>query len=145
MLFRSPDERPTFGDIDQRLRDLDAEMVEPEETNLSFQTRKDRRVLHDVFPPKIAQSLREGKKVEPQFKEIVTIFFSDVVGFTEISSQLSPLKISDMLDRLYSKFDELSRHHNVFKVETIGDAYSKSRCSSSLLSFALAAWSNFVG
>merc|ERR1712232_488348 len=97
--------------------------VEPEETNLALQTRKDRRVIHEVFPPKIAQSLREGRKVEPESREIVTIFFSDVVGFTEISSKLSPLKISDMLDRLYSKFDELSRKHDVFKVETIGDAY----------------------
>ena len=121
-----PEERPTFGDIDQRLRDLDFEMVEPEETNLSLQTRKDRRVLHAVFPPKIAESLRDGRKVEPEYRDCVTIFFSDVVSFTEISSKLSPLKISDMLDRLYSKFDELSRRHGVFKVETIGDSYSKS-------------------
>ena len=44
-------------------------------------------------------------------------------GFTTISSKLSPLQVSDMLDRLYIRFDELSRHHDVFKVETIGDAY----------------------
>lgn len=28
-----------------------------------------------------------------------------------------------MLDRLYSKFDTLSHTHDIFKVETIGDAY----------------------
>jgi len=122
-LHALPNKRPTFGNIDQRVRDLDVEMVEPEETHLSLQTRKDRRVLYDVFPPKIADSLREGKKVEPESRELVTIFFSDVVGFTEISSKLSPLKISDMLDRMYTRFDELSRRHDVFKVETIGDAY----------------------
>jgi len=44
-------------------------------------------------------------------------------GFTDISSQLTPLEVSDMLDRLYIRFDELSRKHDVFKVETIGDAY----------------------
>lgn len=64
-----------------------------------------------------------GKKIEPESREVVTIFFSDIVGFTTISSTLSPLKISDMLDRLYSKFDELSQLHDIFKVETIGDAY----------------------
>lgn len=29
----------------------------------------------------------------------------------------------DMLDRLYYKFDAVARRHDVFKVETIGDAY----------------------
>ena len=50
-------------------------------------------------------------------------FFSDIVGFTTISATLTPIKISDMLDRLYNKFDALSHKYGVFKVETIGDAY----------------------
>lgn len=63
------------------------------------------------------------KQVEPQRKEIVTIFFSDVVGFTNISQVLTPEKVSDMLDRLYTKFDTLSHDLGVHKMETIGDAY----------------------
>jgi hypothetical protein len=31
-------------------------------------------------------------------------------------------KVSNMLDRLYSKFDELSVTHGVTKIDTIGDA-----------------------
>ena len=50
-------------------------------------------------------------------------FSFQIVGFTDISSKLSPLKVSDMLDRLYYSFDELSRAHDAFKIETIGDAY----------------------
>ena len=46
--------------------------------------------------------------------------FSDIVGFTEIASRLSAIKVSDMLDRLYNAFDHLSRKHDIFKVETIG-------------------------
>ncbi|EGD75740.1 TKL/DICTY4/DRK protein kinase [Salpingoeca rosetta] len=80
-------------------------------------------VLHDVFPPHIAKMLEEGKKVHPEHKDDVTIFFSDIVGFTNISAQLTPAAVSDMLDRLYSAFDELTEKHGVFKVETIGDAY----------------------
>merc|ERR1712151_391890 len=56
-------------------------------------------------------------------KDPVTIFFSDIVGFTDISSTLEPQKVSRMFDELYSKFDELSRELDIFKVETIGDAY----------------------
>ncbi|CAB9525726.1 Receptor-type guanylate cyclase gcy [Seminavis robusta] len=50
-------------------------------------------------------------------------FLLDIVGFTKISSELEPRKIANMLDRLYTKFDGLSQEHDIFKVETIGDAY----------------------
>jgi hypothetical protein len=76
-----------------------------------------------VFPPHIAKALQQGRKVDPESHEVVTIFFSDIVGFTDISSTLEPIEVSHMLDRLYSKFDDLSRKYDVFKVETIGDAY----------------------
>jgi class 3 adenylate cyclase len=80
-------------------------------------------LLDEVFPHHIAEALRQGRKVEPESKECVTIFFSDIVGFTNLSAKLSPLKVSDMLDRLYKKFDALSHQHDVFKVETIGDSW----------------------
>jgi class 3 adenylate cyclase len=53
----------------------------------------------------------------PSHREQVTIFFSDIVGFTQIAQQLAPIKVSEMLDRLYTEFDRLSREHNVFKVD----------------------------
>lgn len=51
------------------------------------------------------------------------MFFSDIVGFTTIASKITPIQVSDMLDRLYLKFDALSEKHDVFKIETIGDAF----------------------
>ena len=87
-------------------------------------------LLFDVFPRHVADALKEGRKVEPEHKSCVSVYFSDIVGFTNISSSLSPLKVSDMLDRLYEKFDALSRKHEVFKVETIGDSYM---CASNLI------------
>jgi len=51
------------------------------------------------------------------------LFPSDIVGFTTISSTLSPGEVSDLLDRLYTLFDELAGKHGVFKLETIGDAW----------------------
>ena len=76
-------------------------------------------LLFEVFPRHVASALREGRKVEPESREAVTIFFSDIVGFTEIVSTLSDIKVSDMLDRLYSHVDELSVKHQVYKVETM--------------------------
>lgn len=55
--------------------------------------------------------------------DTVTIFFSDIVGFTTISSEMPPEKVSDMLHRLFAKFDSLGESHAVHKVETIGDAW----------------------
>ena len=80
-------------------------------------------LLYDVFPKHVADALREGRPVEPERKDCVTIFFSDIVGFTTISSSLDPEKVSTMLHRLYTAFDALSSAHRIFKVETIGDAY----------------------
>ena len=67
----------------------------------------------------VANALREGRKVEPERRDMVTIFFSDIVGFTTISSTLDPVKVSNMLDRLYSVFDRLSSTYGVFKVSAL--------------------------
>jgi class 3 adenylate cyclase len=49
--------------------------------------------------------------------------FSDIVGFTTISSKMSPTKVSDLLDRLFRKFDALAQAHGIQRVDIIGDAY----------------------
>jgi len=77
----------------------------------------------DVFPSHVAQALMQGRKVEPESKECVTIFFSDIVGYTELGSSMGPHLVMNMLDRLYRQFDLLSEKYDVFKVETIGDSY----------------------
>ena len=51
------------------------------------------------------------------------IFFSDIVGYTELGGSMGPHLVMNMLDRLYTKFDVLSEKYDLFKVETIGDAY----------------------
>lgn len=110
--------RPTFEEMDTRLKRIDAEtdlsQVAPGRMNTQIS-------LFDIFPRHIADALRQGRTVEPEHKESVTIFFSDIVGFTTISSELEPRKVADMLDRLYTKLDDLSHTHDLFKVETIGD------------------------
>ena len=50
--------------------------------------------LYDIFPRHIAEALRDGREVQAEEKEEVTIFFSDIVGFTNISAELEPRKVS---------------------------------------------------
>ena len=53
----------------------------------------------------------------------VTVLFTDIVGFTEMTSQCAPTDIMKMLNNLFTMFDERSDAHHIYKVETIGDAY----------------------
>ncbi|CAB9514122.1 Receptor-type guanylate cyclase gcy [Seminavis robusta] len=120
-VVENPADRPSFEEIDQRLKRVDAKSVEP--TQMPTSKKSANISLFDIFPQHIAEALRDGKKVEAEHKDCVTIFFSDIVGFTTISSTLDPRKVANMLDRLYNQLDDLSHKHDLYKVETIGDAY----------------------
>jgi len=111
--------RPTFYEIDMRLKRLHCDTFPSSKRNAT----RNEDLLHKVFPKHIAEALRDGRKIEPDRKEVVTVYFSDIVGFTIIAANSTPEEVSDMLDRLYLKFDALTHEHDVFKMETIGDAY----------------------
>ncbi|XP_059845309.1 guanylate cyclase soluble subunit beta-2-like [Hypanus sabinus] len=91
--------------------------------HLEEEKMKTEALLYAMLPKHVANQLKEGKKVEAgEFKEC-TILFSDVVAFTSICAQCEPIQIVVMLNTMYLKFDRLTTVHDVYKVETIGDAY----------------------
>jgi len=120
----SPDpiNRPTATALDSALMDMNNSDAEPVTELKQGEDAKRTTVdmLYEIFPKHVADALKAGQKVAPENHDNVTVVFSDIVSFTDISQASTPMKVSTMLDRLYLAFDKIARKHSVFKVETIG-------------------------
>ena len=64
----------------------------------------------------VAEKLKRGEFIVPEAFEAVTIFFSDIVGFTTIAAKISPLEVVDFLNEIYTLFDDIISTYDVYKV-----------------------------
>jgi len=84
--------------------------------------KRHQKLLHSMLPVKTLPYIETGRNFCEQFPT-VTILFSDIVSYTNLVAGMSPLEVVNMLNDLYFLFDNLVEKHNVYKVETIGDAF----------------------
>ncbi|GAB1539330.1 hypothetical protein NUACC21_19960 [Scytonema sp. NUACC21] len=80
-------------------------------------------LLLNILPQPIAERLQQKQQVIADSFSDVSILFADLVGFTDFASKKSSTEIIEVLNQVFSEFDQLSKQYNLEKIKTIGDAY----------------------
>ena len=93
------------------------------EAALRQQREQTERLLLNILPEAIAERLKREQGIIAEDFEDVTVLFADIVGFTELSAQISATELVRLLNQVFSEFDKLSDKHGLEKIKTIGDAY----------------------
>lgn len=93
------------------------------QTSIIEERLKSDNLLISILPEAIAKRLRGSRESVVDSFEKVTIIFADIVGFTRFSDKMSPQRLVDMLDEIFSDFDTIADKYHIEKIKTIGDAY----------------------
>lgn len=85
--------------------------------------RENEALLLNILPGEIANRLKgRENEIADNFAD-VTVLFGDLVGFTVLSGKTSAAAIVEMLNGLFSRFDQAANELGIEKIKTIGDCY----------------------
>lgn len=112
-------------EIDQQRKKIEAEKNKVVEEQKKLQTEKDKteRLLKNIMPTSTADELKKSGKARARSYKKVSVLFTDFVGFTKISDEMSATELVKKLDVYFTNFDKIIVKNNLEKIKTIGDAY----------------------
>ncbi len=90
---------------------------------LATEQEKAERLLLNILPAEIAGILKDEERTIAHRHEMASVLFADVVGFTPLSASMEPEDLVEMLNEVFSCFDDLALEHGLEKIKTIGDCY----------------------
>jgi class 3 adenylate cyclase len=108
-----------FANEKQKLR----MMVDASHEEIRLERDRSERLLLNVLPPAIAERLKRNEVNIAQGHADVTVLVADIVGFTRMTEELSPVETVKILNDVFSIFDDIADKYHVEKIKTIGDAY----------------------
>jgi len=87
-------------------------------------------ILNTLMPPNVVLEIqtiqeRDGPKAAPPSHVYKTAIIaqSDLCGFTKLAATRTPTEVVKFIGELFGSFDDLTDKYDIYKVETIGDAY----------------------
>jgi len=107
----------------EEMQDSTSKLLSSVMRELDQERARSNSLLLNILPQAIIDRLGDGETTIADRYDSVTVLFSDLVGFTSISSELEPQLLVSDLNRLFSEFDALCERTEVEKIKTIGDAY----------------------
>ncbi|OYY46655.1 MAG: adenylate/guanylate cyclase domain-containing protein [Gallionellales bacterium 35-53-114] len=85
--------------------------------------KKSEHLLLNVLPSAIAQRLKDNNALIADGHADVTVMFADITNFTQMTEQMQPRRMVDLLNKVFSWFDSMTDKYGLEKIKTIGDAY----------------------
>jgi guanylate cyclase len=87
-----------------------------------FQERSETLLLN-ILPKEISDALKVDQSAIAGHYDSASVLFADVVGFTPMAATMAPLRLVNLLNEVFSIFDDLVEKHGLEKIKTIGDCY----------------------
>lgn len=108
--------------IDDYQKHLEAK-VELRTKHLEDSLQRTEDLLFHIMPRRIAETLRMDLQIRPEMHNNVSVMVADVCRFTELCETTIPVQVIEILQDLFSSFDDIVSRYEAFKVENVGDGY----------------------
>ncbi len=97
--------------------------LEDQSQALAVEQEKTESLLNNILPISIAKRMKQGETLIAEHFDQATVLFSDIVGFTQLSTHTTPARLVEILNQIFSEFDLIADYYGLEKIKTIGDAY----------------------
>lgn len=97
--------------------------IKAQKEKIEEEKQKSDDLLLNILPQKVANVLKNKGYYEPELFDNVTVFYSDIVGFTELTLKIKPTDLIKELNDVISGFDIIMDKNHCERIKTVGDAY----------------------